>query len=298
MTITMERIYFNMTSQQWASLGFTVMGASHKKKGTPNQDAVCFGDGPTFVAVSDGHGAKKYIRSHLGSFFAVNCIKEVLKQCTPLNTSMKDINPYILHIKSRFLLSWQQSIDNDLHTNPFTDDENSFLVSNCSQKEIESIKTNPRLAYGCTFLCAVVYNNLILILHHGDGDILGIYGDTVQDIVQWDNRNFAGNTLSLGSLKDAQEMGHQILTDDSLPSLITISTDGIKNSYNDKIKSEIEQFYKIPIAISMALKEECDISYDIQNLLTKITTNGSGDDVTLGILYNMQYRNFTKQVLN
>ena len=278
----------------WSSLGCSVIGASHQKRNIENQDAVNCGNIPelgiVFVAAADGHGSKKYIRSSTGSALAVNTLEVILKDCTPLHLGMQDIDSYVRHIKSRFLLTWQQCVDATLQQLPFSVDEKAFLQEHCSEKDINGIEDNPRIAFGCTFLCAVSYNDVVLILHHGDGDVLGLYdGDTLaQDIVVSDSRNFAGNTLSLGSLSDASEIGHRILTKEHIPKLITISTDGIKNSYNDKISTEIEQFYKIPVAIKHELSKREDIEQDLSALLQKITNNGSGDDVTIGILYKKE----------
>lgn len=272
----------------WETIGCSVVGASHKKRGTENQDSIHFGVSPAFVAVSDGHGAKKYIRSAIGSRLAVESIKKTLYENLPLNTSMKDINNAIRHIKSRFLFNWQRQVDENLQILPFTQTEMDFLQLNCNQKDNKDLEENPRIAFGCTFLCAIAYSDLILILYHGDGDVIGLYNDKATDLIRTDIRNFAGNTLSLGSLSDASEIGHTILTDAEIPSLIMLCTDGIRNSYNDTVPHEIEQFYKIPVAIKNALLNDKNILSDLENLLTKITTNGSGDDVTLGAIYNSE----------
>lgn len=264
-----------MAQMNWATLGCSVIGASHVKRGVENQDSIYFGGPPIFVAVADGHGGKKYVRSHIGSRLAVTAVGSVLAQCLPLHTQMKDIDANIRHIKSRFLLQWQKSVDEYLSDRPFSEEE----MENFQQLE------NPRQAFGTTFLCAIAYKDLVLLLQYGDGDIVGLYADKAIDLMDADVRNFAGDTLSLGSLADASEISHKILTGGDIPGLITLSTDGIKNSYNDTIPHEIEQFYKIPIAIRAALDNRNELINDLENLLKKITANGSGDDVTLGVLY-------------
>ncbi|MCL1995848.1 MAG: protein phosphatase 2C domain-containing protein [Defluviitaleaceae bacterium] len=265
-----------MAQTNWATLGCSVIGASHVKRGMENQDSIYFGGPPVFVAVADGHGGKKYVRSHIGSRLAVTAISNTLAQCLPLHSQMKDIDTNIRHIKSRFLLHWQNSVDENLSERPLSQEE----------QEVFKQTENLRQAFGTTFLCAVAYDDLILLLQHGDGDIIGLYEDQAIDLMDEDIRNFAGNTLSLGSLTDAGEIGHKVLTKKEIPSLITLSTDGIKNSYNDTVPQEIEQFYKIPRAIKEALDQGLEITADLQDMLTKITANGSGDDVTLGVLYS------------
>ena len=272
---------------KWTPLGSSVIGASHKKKNIVNQDSISISkEEPVTVAVSDGHGAKKYIRSHQGSHLATEAIIKVVKEALPLHNKMPDIDGAIRHIKNRFLIQWQEDVESLLETSPFSEEELKFLEENITEKDFRLLKENPRLAFGCTFLCAIAYQeNLVLIMYHGDGDVMGLYNNKVKELSTYDSRNFAGGTLSLGSLKDASEIGHQILTGDDIPNLITISTDGIKNSYNDTVPEEIEQFYKIPVAIKTGLEKGKNIRQALETLLETITENGSGDDVTLGVMY-------------
>lgn len=267
----------------WIPLGFSVIGASHEKKGMPNQDSVGYSaESPPFVAVADGHGGKKYIRSDTGACFATKAIGIIVAENRPLLAGDKDIFEAVHHIKIRFLSKWQELVDRELQDNPFAPRELTFLDENCTEAEKKSVIDNPRLAFGCTFLCAIGYEDMVLLLQHGDGDALGLYeSDDVRELIPQDQRNFGGQTLSLGSLGNAGEISHCILSD--LPSLITLTTDGVKNSYNDTVKEEIEQFYKIPAVIKNNL--ENNIEDMIKSALERITANGSGDDVTLGILY-------------
>ena len=274
----------------WITFGCSVMGASHTKRNLPNQDALNHSDElPPFVAVADGHGGKKYIRSHKGSELAVQALETVLKESLHLHTNLPNLSEHIRHMKNRLLIHWQASIDADMAHEPWSEAEQDFLDTHCSEAERHSLLSNPHLAYGCTFLGAVAYEDLLLIIQHGDGDIVCLYPDSELgvEIMEMDTRNFGGSTLSMGSLKDAADMSHQLLTVTQMPLLIALATDGIKNSYDDKVPDSINQFYKIPVVIRHALAEgraTADITADMTALLTRITTNGSGDDVTLGIL--------------
>ena len=274
----------------WQTEGLSVIGASHTKKGLPNQDSVNFGGVfPSFVAVSDGHGGKKYIRSQVGSYLATLAIKEVVEETAILSTSMPDMEEAIRHIKSRFLLRWQDKVDDDLEEMPFTDEEKAFIEENLTENEINDLAEKPRTAYGTTFLAAIAYDDVVLILQHGDGDIVGLYDEVAEDLVEPDSRNFAGQTLSLASVFDAAEIYHRVIMGETnLPCVIALFTDGIKNSYNDTNLDEIEKFYKIPLAIKTSLKKREDLVAGLNTLLTQVTTYGSGDDVTAAVLYNME----------
>ena len=274
----------------WQTDGLSVIGASHSKKEIPNQDSVNYGGVfPAFASVSDGHGGKKYIRSHIGSYFATTAIGEIIEETALLKINMPEMEEAIRHIKSRFLIKWQDKVDDDLAEIPFTQEELDFLKENCTEAEYNDVIERPRTAYGATFLAAIAYDDLVLLLQHGDGDIIGLYGEDAMDLVEPDTRNFAGQTLSLASLFDASEMYHKVIAGvDKLPCIITLFTDGIKNSYNDTNLEEIEKFYKIPLAIKTSLKKREDLTAGLNALLTQMTTYGSGDDVTAALLYNME----------
>ncbi|MCL2610186.1 MAG: hypothetical protein FWE02_00740 [Defluviitaleaceae bacterium] len=63
----------------------------------------------------------------------------------------------------------------------------------------------------------------------------------------------------------------------------------MKNSYNDTDPETIAQFYKIPVAIRNSIIEEGKSKAEerITTLLEKITKEGSGDDVTIAVLFKV-----------
>ena len=287
----------------WKSFGCSVRGASHIRLDKANQDSEyshqgwVLSDGkikiPSINAVSDGHGGDKYIRSAIGSDIATKLtgkIVEAYKE-NPLSPEMQkdDLADIIRHIKSRYLLSWQEEIDDHVKQNPFDDSELAFLKDNCSEKDCDSVINNPRSAYGCTFMCAICYDDIVLVLQLGDGDVLGLYpDDDVRELFEADPRNVGIETLSLGSLRNVSDITHKILIDEDIPRLITLTTDGVKNSYNDQT-ADIEKFLKIPIVIKNELVKNNlstdEVKASIEKWLEKVTTDGAGDDVTIGVVF-------------
>lgn len=297
-----------MPSNIWTPFGCSVRGASHIREDKENQDNVFSHQGlktadgkktPSIVAVSDGHGGDKYIRSAMGSHLAVTLAAKMVAEDLQLSSKMRkdELFGTIRHIKSRYLLAWQTSVDEHAKQNPFGENDKSFLKEKCKQKDYDAVLSNPRLAYGCTFLCAIGYDDLVLILQLGDGDVLGLDTDgTVRELIKSDFRNFGNETLSLCSFRERNNVedkqviiAHEVLVGNEIPELITLTTDGVKNSFDD-LTSDIEAFYKIPIAIKNALQEN---NYDAEKvkidleekLLHKAANAGSGDDVTIGVLF-------------
>ena len=322
----------------WISLGASVTGASHTRKEPPipNQDAYKEQRGelhqieekvndkteikikitPTVVAVSDGHGSEKYIRSDCGSLFAVDTI------CLLATSMFRDLpNPEIRirvseidtvaeQIKVQFVNMWKNGVDNHSKSHQLNEVELLFLEKKFAEgklseevcttikkdfeivSNIEDVKNNPpsRVAYGCTFLAAIAYEDVVLILQHGDGDIIGLYPNgEIKELIAPNPKNFANETSSLCRVKNPAEIQHAVLVGTEIPILITLSTDGVKNSFND-LNSDIEKFYNIPVVLKNSLfKNSCDtkiVATELSSLLTKMATHGSGDDVTLGVLFD------------
>jgi serine/threonine protein phosphatase PrpC len=297
--------------------GCSVIGASHIRKEKKNQDSflpfqgVTESDGkkiPSIIAVSDGHGGNKYIRSADGSKIAVDCAVETAKKYFQISSETRknkftstisskmrkhELDDIIRNIKTQYLLSWQKNVDKHFNSTAFNENEQSFLKENCTSEECVAILTNPRLAYGCTFLCAIGYDDLVLILQLGDGDILGLYpNDKVSELIESDPRNIGNETLSLCSTRDISDISHRILIGDEIPSLITLTTDGVKNSYDDLKPEEIQAFNNIPVVVKNGLlKNNFDtgeVKISINKWLEKVTANGAGDDVTIGVLVNSE----------
>ena len=276
----------------YVAFGCSVIGASHMRKGKVNQDSFyCTNNhskSPIVVALADGHVGNKYIRSHIGSYFAVQTIATIVAQNTLLSLDAnQQLEDLVDHIKSRFLLAWQQKIAAHILEEPLTEDEQAFLTENCGQDIFKQIIANPKGIYGCTFVCAIIYDGIWLLLQCGDGDILGLYNnEQVKVLTYEDPRNIANQTMSLGAITSYRDISHIILIGEGIPTLVALFTDGVKNSFDEK--TAIDRFYKIPSLINSELKAN---SYSIEvviepikKMLEQITENGSGDDVTIGIV--------------
>ena len=313
----------------WIPFGETVKGASHIRKDFANQDALKIYRGevpigikaisesntrvtPSVVAVSDGHGSSKHIRSADGSALAVetmcNLAESMLREIpnSLIRVRVSEINANAEQIKAQFLNKWQQAVDSRTKSHPLTEKEQSILKLICSDKdraEIEndfalvadesnSMNEKPsRVAYGCTFLAAVAYEDVVLLMKYGDGDVLGLYPNgEVKELIVVDQRNMGDEPLSLCSLINPAEIQHSVLVGSGIPMLITLSTDGVKNSFDDLAAEKGSGFRKIPIDIkNLLLKHEFRtniVSTILNSELARITRYGSGDDVTLGVLYD------------
>jgi len=267
----------------WLTFGKSVRGAAHTRRGVVNQDALNhFTGDPSVVAVADGLGGKKYIRSQEGSRLAVEAAIEAAKNGLYLRADMgpESLEDSAEHLKMQMLLRWQRSVDGHFAQSPFTDDEQAVLAG------YEPI--SHRTAYACTLLWAVAYKDLVLLIQCGDGDILGLQCDCAKAMMDDDEYALGNETTPLSALRSPAEIHHKILIGEDIPNLIALSTDGVKNSFDDTNPAD-NKFYSIPSWI----KSELDIQEvfyadaietQLAKQLEKITTGGSGDDVTIGVL--------------
>ena len=277
----------------WRVFGATVRGASHIRTGMPNQDAIQWtGDGGSgtamALAVSDGHGSAKCFRSDTGAKFAVKVAINVL-----LNFHQRPGDPVRYSERKRLaeenlpkemVRSWRKEVDDHWNTHGFSEEELNSLLEKDGPKAREAVESNKFLAYGATLLCVLVTQQYALYVQLGDGDILEVSEDQqVQYALPTDERLFANETTSLCG-HDAWSnfrIGFQVFSG-SPPSLILLSTDGYSNSFQDttgflKVGSDL-----LDIIRTSGIQHVKD---NLEDWLREASEDGSGDDVTLGMLY-------------
>ncbi|MBN1874077.1 MAG: protein phosphatase 2C domain-containing protein [Anaerolineae bacterium] len=280
---------------RWRAVGKSVRGASHHHSGLPNQDAITWapdsGMGPPVIlAIADGHGSPSYFRSDQGSALAVETAREVLKellagQPDPINLSaIKRIAEE--RVPQEITRRWQKKILMHLEMHPWKAAEWEVLIQKKGTQARRAIESRPALAYGATLLAVLLTETFILYLQLGDGDILTVSVDgTVTAPIPRDARLIANETTSLcvpNAWRDFQ-LHFQVLAGVQ-PALITLSTDGYANSF-----AKPEGFRQSASDYLNLIREEgvdAVVGY-MEDWLNEVSSSGSGDDVTLGLLCRM-----------
>ena len=245
---------------------------------------------PTVVAVSDGHGGVKYVRSGIGAEFAVSGACKAAALNSNLTNEMRGayIDQIASHIKTRILDAWFKDVDNFTMNYPFLDEELCALSENARNDLI----ANPRKAYGCTLLWVVAYEDMLVTFQLGDGNIILLYEDgRVESTNDLSVHEPGEETESLCMVSSPHEIKHQVYRSDEkgegLPVLVAISSDGLYKSYELD-----EDFLKIPKICFDTLRESNfnreKVESIIKDFLQVVTDKGAGDDTTLGILYNFE----------
>ena len=257
----------------WQVAGQSVRGAVHERNGLPNQDAIYWlpasGEGSYIVlAVADGHGSARYSRSHIGAALAVesatHLVHEFINSQADSLSLIKDATEDWL--PRALVRKWVEVVTEHFNADPL--DEESVV------------------AYGATLLVAAVTERFALYLQLGDGEILTVSesGEVTRPLTK-DDRLFGNETTSLcapDAWRDFRVSFQPFVH--SSPALILLSTDGYPNSFRHE-----SGFFKVGSDILNMIREN-DLSFIKVNLagwLSDSTRAGSGDDVTLGILCNV-----------
>ncbi len=295
--------YKNKLLGKWLVNGTSVRGLAHLKSGEPNQDSLKWISSKLsdsiIIAIADGHGGSMHFRSNIGSKLAVNTATSVLDNFFS-KPSIEFSNVSLYKDAIRFSLprlivnNWLSMVTDHVHKYPFSKREIQILSRKKGCKISEKVLQNPKIAYGSTLLISILTPEFIVLIQIGDGAILvsNANGYTFCPLNKT-NCSLSLSSESPISLNDTEslcmdnswlEFRTGIFAHcDLQPQLILMTTDGYSNSFGSD-----DDFFKIGSDYLNILKEY-GYSYLVRNLRTLLretSTRGSGDDITMGFLYN------------
>ncbi len=240
------------------------------------------------LVVSDGHGSDKSFRSEIGSRFAVEGTVALLRELveaipTPPNLSAVKRTAEE-RLPQELVRGWQASVDAHLAEHPFEEGELARVEAKRGPKGRQEVLENPRLAYGATLLATLIASDFMLFLQLGDGDILAVQdgGEVVRPLPR-DARLIANETTSLCMTRAWREIRLRFQASyGGVPALVLLSTDGYANSFVNEAA-----FLKVGTDLLSILSDEgADaVEKNLTAWLQEASESGSGDDITLGILY-------------
>lgn len=290
-----------VTAQQGKSAihitGATVVGATHIKKGIPNQDALLIQDlgEAQVLCLSDGHGSKRCFRSHVGAQLAVEALAEAVAALLPeLREALKAaaISPeaipaggitgvgeppiaFLRTLAEQTLKRWVQKVMGHLKATPFQTEE----VEDLDYAGRRALGGNALLAYGATLMGAVLVDGYLVGVNLGDGDLMVYSKKTVAYYQHSDHNTVADHTYSLCTSGALAYWFYVIRRIDDVDAVL-LATDGYRNSY--RTLKGFEQVGTDLIKLH-AKKGMSVIEADWESWLTETTRLGSGDDITAAI---------------
>jgi serine/threonine protein phosphatase PrpC len=258
----------------YTAFGDQVRGAQHVKNKSKCQDKFKIEkiDDALIIAVADGHGSSKCKYSDEGAQLAVNVFCDIIASLVKQHSGrMDELYSYLSRNKAESLPKKIVQVWKD------TVEKNHQKKSN----EVEIDLT----FYGTTLLGFLITESFCFALQLGDGDILCVNsGGQTTPFIETD-KILGTETYSISSEKAWEnviiEMRNQAT--DEFPVLFIISTDGFANSFVSD-----EEFMKTGADYLELLKEygENEIKDNLKNWLNETTQNGSGDDITLVLIYD------------
>lgn len=254
-------------------IGASVRGATHLRRGLPNQDswgAWCGEEGawPVVVAVADGHGSARSPRSDRGSRFAVEIALEIgrewLRSAADERLSLGELTFQLQdRIPKQIVARWRLLVEADLSVDPPSEAGSNLLVQ-----------------YGTTLVLFLTDGRRTYALQLGDGEILmSRSSEEPYRPLPADERLFANETTSLSS--DAPWKDFRVFFDhngESAWDFVLLTTDGYPNSFQDD-----GGFIAAAADIKAAVRAEGldGVAAELPGWLREASDLGSGDDATV-----------------
>ena len=273
-----------MSKSSFYCFGKSVRGREHRLSGLPNQDALRIYVGKdnnlVIIALADGHGSPVHFRSEVGSKMAVDTAVDILSSIRETDIKVPNkISKYPILISRE----WNNRVLLDHKNKKFSSDELSALYDEVKNESfVDSVRLDPKISYGTTLIVMASYGDFMLYLQIGDGDILvvdnsGNVRKPLRDDVQF-SRYQTKSLCTHGASDDFRIAVEK--NNGANPVLVLASTDGYSNSFKS-----YQEFFEVGIAYRDLIRIlGCGFLEDIlEDLLCKTSSQGSGDDITVGL---------------
>lgn len=259
--------------------------------------------------VADGHGSDNYPRTDRGAQFAVNTALEKIRAFVssiynpdPENaeTSKKEskelidkllcpnideVHPLVGLSKS-ILNAWREQVECDVKEHPFQEEEMANVSDKYKEKYLSENAEDRRAekAYGCTLIAYAVTERFSFGLQIGDGKCVVIdQNGSISEPIPWDENCQLNVTTSICD-SDASDEFRFFVTEEK-PAAVFCGSDGIDDSYADA--EEMYTLYRSILKIFVENGIEVGKS-EIKEYLPVLTKKGSGDDVSIALIMDIQ----------
>lgn len=286
-------------NNSWIITGASVKGAKHVRSDLPNQDAVGWEikDGNLVAAVSDGHGSLKHFRSAIGSKLAVQAALEVmLREVDVENLTTDAVKKIKSRVKEklpqRVVNSWRDKVREHYQNNLFSLDVEAQtkleqIEAEQGIKRRELIEDNYIKAYGATLLITLVTDRFSLYFKLGDGEITVLSDTKERLLTSGESLGPATDSLCMSEAIDKVKISVVPFSKER-PLFIMLSTDGYINSF----RSDEGYLKVIDDFIDLSLEHGIEyINHNLSDWLAETSRQGSGDDITLALIYHKDLLN-------
>ena len=244
-------------------------------------------EGIYICAVADGHGSDNYPRTDRGSEFAVNvaiqCLLDFSRKVDPLELFGSLKEDIIQRLKGSILNGWYKLVESDYKKDSFSSCELETVPEPFKSLYLSGEKVEK--AYGTTLIAYVITKNFALGLQIGDGKCVTVGHDGQCMIpIKDDPECYLNITTSICDSDAISEFRDDISAD--LPIAVFCGSDGVEDSYSSL--EELISLYR-SMAIIFGSKGEIAGREEIEAYLPILTKRGSGDDVSIAGIINVDY---------
>ncbi|HEY1017273.1 MAG TPA: PP2C family serine/threonine-protein phosphatase, partial [Herpetosiphonaceae bacterium] len=249
------------------------LGATHRRRGQPCQDAVEAYDAATclVLAVADGHGSARSFKSDVGSRLAVgSALRQLVHfQREAADQSLSAIRDFAVAKLPRLLVQdWREAV---AAREPERADPPSWLIE-----------------YGSTLLALLATPRYLLYVQIGDGDILAVAADgAVSRPIPPNPLLFGNDTTSLCQPNAWEHVAvalEPLASPASAPALALLATDGYANSFASA--ASFEQVGGDLLALARQPGGWATVERELPGWIEETTALGSGDDISVAVLWN------------
>jgi len=254
----------------WRAGGASVLGAAHKRRGLPNQDAYLAQPSESnaaelLIGVAAGHGGAEFVRSDVGAQLALQALRSALDWFPEEEAQLDDLKLDVVSI-------WQSMVAGHLKANPL---QTSASVAADQQAAVR--------IYGSTLIAAAATQRHLLLLQLGDGDLVLGFPDGRLEMPLKDAEELPGEqTYSLCQTGAERFMRAELIArspNGSWPQFVLIATDGVSKAFvdQDTFLTAVGEYRDITTAAT----DLNTVTRDLPDWLRAVSDNGSGDDATL-----------------
>lgn len=258
----------------------TVIGESHLQRNIVCQDSSGVFTCEDFAigVVADGHGSEKHFRSDVGSKIAVKVTLGLMKKYMARETFKEQFlqhpNFILQQMEKQVLMKWREAVQEYHQENPLSKEE-----MEAHHLEEKSIKVET--IYGSTVLATVMAEEFSFGIVLGDGGLVVMDEEGSLSIPAEDQNSRANYTSSLCNTNAIHFFEHWFTK--GKPKALFVSTDGLFKSFASE-----EDFLKYHGLISQMFGNQEKMSKSIDRNFKKRTKEGSGDDISMAMVYRAE----------
>lgn len=266
----------------WNIISESVIGADHKRKKMPLQDAVMsmVDRDYMYASIADGHGSGLSFRSDVGAglavFSAIDIIKHQARNIAEIRgTYERELA--LRNVLQAISAHWARLVMKNLKAKPFQPEELDIL----SPAQKTRLASSALYAYGSTLSLLVLNRRKVFGFCLGDGDCLFKGKDGIHCLSE--GGEVKGEATESICQVESIPKARYFEYDAGDLDCILLSTDGYKKSFEseDDFKQVIEDMDEI-------LRKEgaSKIKEHLAAWLDETSIKGSGDDISACFLYN------------